>query len=196
MSASRPSTTLLLPFPDPYDFVLSTERFRVFGADLANLWVDGALHRAVGGREVRIAAASGGVDVEPLDDLSRPVVGRLLGLPFDLDAFTTWASSQPVLAEIVPRLDGFRPPLSPDPFESLVASITAQQVSLNAASRFAAASSSGSARRRGRLCVSDEESVRTIEAHRRHILDKLRLSTRAELVRYALERRILEIGPP
>jgi two-component system response regulator NreC len=39
-------------------------------------------------------------------------------------------------------------------------------------------------------------SVRTIEAHRRHILDKLRLTTRAELVRYALERRIVEIGPP
>jgi two-component system response regulator NreC len=38
-------------------------------------------------------------------------------------------------------------------------------------------------------------SVRTIEAHRRHILDKLRLSTRADLVRYALERRIVEIGP-
>jgi two-component system response regulator NreC len=39
-------------------------------------------------------------------------------------------------------------------------------------------------------------SVRTIEAHRRHILDKLRLSSRAELVRYALERGIVEIGPP
>jgi two-component system response regulator NreC len=38
-------------------------------------------------------------------------------------------------------------------------------------------------------------SVRTIEAHRRHILDKLRLSTRAELVRYALEHRVIEIGP-
>jgi two-component system response regulator NreC len=38
-------------------------------------------------------------------------------------------------------------------------------------------------------------SVRTIEAHRRHILDKLRLSTRAELVRYALERKIVGIGP-
>ena len=37
-------------------------------------------------------------------------------------------------------------------------------------------------------------SVRTIEAHRRHILDKLRLSTRAELVRYALEHRIVELG--
>ena len=37
-------------------------------------------------------------------------------------------------------------------------------------------------------------SVRTIEAHRRHILDKLRLTTRADLVRYALERRIVELG--
>jgi two-component system response regulator NreC len=39
-------------------------------------------------------------------------------------------------------------------------------------------------------------SVRTIEAHRRHILNKLRLSTRADLVRYALERRIVEVGMP
>jgi two-component system response regulator NreC len=37
-------------------------------------------------------------------------------------------------------------------------------------------------------------SVRTIEAHRRHILTKLRLSTRADLVRYALEHRLVEIG--
>jgi DNA-3-methyladenine glycosylase II len=124
---------LLLPFPEPYDFELSTERFRVFGPDLANLWIDGVLRRAVGGREVTIRAASGGVEVEPLDDLTRPVVEKLLGLEFELDLFTAWAASQPVLAEIVPRLAGFRPPLSPDPFESLVTSITAQQVSLHAA---------------------------------------------------------------
>jgi DNA-3-methyladenine glycosylase II len=124
---------LLLPFPEPYDFELSTERFRAFGPDLANLWVDGALHRAVGGREVTIRAAAGGVDVEPLDDLTRPVVQKLLGLEFELDPFYVWASSQPVLAELVPRLAGFRPPLSPDPFESLVTSVTAQQVSLHAA---------------------------------------------------------------
>jgi two-component system response regulator NreC len=37
--------------------------------------------------------------------------------------------------------------------------------------------------------------VRTIEAHRRHILDKLRLTTRAHLVRYALEHGIVQIGP-
>lgn len=37
-------------------------------------------------------------------------------------------------------------------------------------------------------------SVRTIEAHRRNILNKLRLTTRADLVRYALERRIVGLG--
>jgi 3-methyladenine DNA glycosylase/8-oxoguanine DNA glycosylase len=124
---------LLLPFPEPYDFELSTERFRAFGPDLANLCVDRVLHRAVGGRDVTIRAAAGGVEVEPLDDLTRPVVEKLLGREFELDPFTAWAASQPVLAEIVPRLAGFRPPLSPDPFESLVTSITAQQVSLHAA---------------------------------------------------------------
>jgi two-component system response regulator NreC len=34
-------------------------------------------------------------------------------------------------------------------------------------------------------------SVRTVESHRAHIQQKLRLSTRAELVRYALERGLL-----
>jgi two-component system response regulator NreC len=37
-------------------------------------------------------------------------------------------------------------------------------------------------------------SVRTVEAHRRHILNKLRLETRADLVRYALDHRIVTIG--
>ena len=37
-------------------------------------------------------------------------------------------------------------------------------------------------------------SVRTIEAHRRHILNKLRLETRADLVRYALEHRLVSLG--
>jgi 3-methyladenine DNA glycosylase/8-oxoguanine DNA glycosylase len=125
---------LLLPFSEPYSFELSTERFRVFGADLANLWHEGGLHRVVGGREVRIEAAPGGVEVEPLDDETRPVVEKLLGAEFELEPFRTWAAGRPVLAELVPRLAGFRPPLAPDPFESLVTSITAQQVSLFAAS--------------------------------------------------------------
>jgi DNA-3-methyladenine glycosylase II len=120
--------------PEPYSFELSTERFRVFGTDLANLWHDGALHRVVAGREVRIAAAPGGVDVEPLDDTIRPVVEQLLGLPFELPPFYDWAAERPVIGSLAESLRGFRPPLSPTPFESLVTSITAQQISLRAAS--------------------------------------------------------------
>jgi two-component system response regulator NreC len=35
-------------------------------------------------------------------------------------------------------------------------------------------------------------SVRTVETHRAHIMQKLRLSTRAELVRYAIDQSLLE----
>ena len=124
---------MLLRFPEPYDFALSTGRFRAFGTDLANRLDGGVLYRAIGGREVRIVARPGGVDVEPLDDETRPVVARLLGAPFDLEPFHAFAATDPVLAELVTRLRGFRPPLQPDPFEALVTSITAQQVSLFAA---------------------------------------------------------------
>lgn len=34
-------------------------------------------------------------------------------------------------------------------------------------------------------------SIRTVESHRAHILEKLRLDSRAELVRYAIDRRLL-----
>jgi DNA-3-methyladenine glycosylase II len=124
---------MLLRLPEPFDFELSTERFRAFGPDLANLWVDGALHRVVGRRELRIEAARGGVRVEPLDAETRPVARKLVGADFDLDAFYAWARRDAVLRRLTEALAGFRPPLAPDPFESLVTSITAQQVSLHAA---------------------------------------------------------------
>src|SRR6266487_4700994 len=123
----------LLRLPEPYEFELSTQRFRAFGPDLANLWHDGVLHRVVGRREVRIEAARGGVRVEPLDAETRPVVRKLLGAEFDLGSFYEWAGREPVLARLTRELAGLRPPLAPDPFESLVTSITAQQISLHAA---------------------------------------------------------------
>jgi 3-methyladenine DNA glycosylase/8-oxoguanine DNA glycosylase len=119
-----------LALPEPYDFAVSTERFRAFGIDLANLWHEGGLHRVVGGTEVRIEAAPGGVDIEPLTDATRPDVLKLLGAEFALDPFYEWAAGDPILGPVAVRLAGFRPPLGPDPFESLVTSITAQQVSL------------------------------------------------------------------
>jgi len=123
----------LLPLPDPYDFELSTERFRAFGPDIANLWYEGGVHRVVGGREIRIEASRGGVDVEPLDDETEPVARAIVGADFELDPFYAWAEGDEVLRELVPRLAGLRPPLAPDPYEALVSAISAQQVSLFAA---------------------------------------------------------------
>jgi len=91
---------------------------------------DGALYRAVGGREVRIAAAEGGVDVDPLDAETEAVTRKLLGFEFDLVGFSAWAAGEERIAPLVVRFAGFRPTLAPDPFEMLVGAITAQQVSL------------------------------------------------------------------
>jgi DNA-3-methyladenine glycosylase II len=122
-----------LRVPEPYDFELSLERFFHWGLDRANVWHARGLHRVVAGREVRIERTRGGARVEPFDDAIEPIVRKLLGLEFELEPFYEFASGEPVLAGVVPRLAGFRPPLAPDPFESLVTSITAQQVSLHAA---------------------------------------------------------------
>ena len=124
---------MLLGVPQPYDFALSTARFRDFGSDLATVWHEDGLHRVVGGQEVRITAAEGGVRVEPGSPEAAAEVGVLLGLPFELDPFRAFAETEPVLGRVVRMLPGFRPTLTPDPFEALVISITAQQISLRAA---------------------------------------------------------------
>jgi DNA-3-methyladenine glycosylase II len=124
---------VLLPIPEPYDFELSTRRFRDFGSDGATVLVEDGLHRVVAAREVRIAPASGGVALEPWSEAAANAVGRLLGLPFDLEAFRAWAADDPTLGSIVELLPGFRPTLNPEPFEALVVAITTQQISLRAA---------------------------------------------------------------
>jgi len=135
---------VLLRLPDPFSFELTTARFRAWGPDLANLWHEGALYRGFDRQEVRITAAPGGVEVEPPMSLSersgtwhrtwpKEAVEAYLGGAFDLEGFYAFAADEPVLAPIVARLAGFRPPVVPDGFESLVTSITAQQVSLFAA---------------------------------------------------------------
>jgi DNA-3-methyladenine glycosylase II len=124
---------MLLRFPEPFSFELTTERFRAFGPDPANLWADGRLYRVFDACEVTIEAAPGGVLLQP-DGANVGAVRRFLGGPFDLDGFTRFAvTTDATLARLVDELRGFRPPLAPDPIEALVGSITAQQVSLQAA---------------------------------------------------------------
>jgi DNA-3-methyladenine glycosylase II len=124
---------MLVPLPQPYDFAVSTARFDVYGLDRATVWRDGGIHRVFGDRELRIEAAPGGVDVSPYDASLEPRVLHFLGLPFDLDGFTAWALGEPPLTRLASLLAGFRPPLQTNPFEALVTSISAQQVSLQSA---------------------------------------------------------------
>jgi len=119
----------LLAVPQPYDFERSLDRFTFWGVDRANVWYEGGLHRVVDGREVRITPAEGGVEVEPFDEAIAPVVRKLLGLEFDLPPFFAFAQRDPVLADAVRLLPGFRPPLAPDPFEALVSSSASESPS-------------------------------------------------------------------
>jgi DNA-3-methyladenine glycosylase II len=124
---------MLVRVPQPYDFALSTARFRDFGTDGATVLHDGGLHRVVAGREVRIEPIPGGVRVEPSSPEIVREVERLLGLPFELEPFRAWAAQEPVLAPIADAIPGFRPTLHTGPFEALVVAITTQQISLRAA---------------------------------------------------------------
>ncbi|MBD0291372.1 MAG: DNA-3-methyladenine glycosylase 2 family protein [Thermoleophilia bacterium] len=125
---------MLVRFAQPFSFELTTERFRAFGRDPATLWAGGRLFRVLAGREVAISPADGGVTVTPGEPLLAPIVHRFLGGAFDLDAFAAFAAGDGVLARLVEALRGLRPVLVPEPFEALVTSVTAQQVSLQAAS--------------------------------------------------------------
>ena len=137
-----------LALPQPFDFELTTERFRAFGLDRANLWHDGALlsrrrrargaDRGGGGRRRRRAARR------------RDGAGRARGCsgsPFDLDAFAAWAAGDEVLARASCRgSPGSGRRSRRIRSRSLVGAIIAQQVSLFVGdARSATGSSSGSA---------------------------------------------------
>jgi 3-methyladenine DNA glycosylase/8-oxoguanine DNA glycosylase len=124
---------VIVALPEPYSFDLSLERYRTFGPDPVALWHEGGLNRVFQDVEVRIEAAPGGVRIEPGREELVQDVRRFLGIAFDLEGFAAFGRTEPVLAAIVPRLAGLRPPVVGDPFEALVGSITAQQVSLRAA---------------------------------------------------------------
>ena len=129
----------------PLDVPRTLERYRVWGEDPVNRLVDGAFFRAVRvagrwrGYELRW---TGHVDAErllvstPGDRGSRALeaavgeVERICGLGLDVESFYAIAKDDPVLGPLIPHLWGLRPTLSPQPFEMLIGSVCAQQISL------------------------------------------------------------------
>ena len=88
----------LLRFPEPYDFELSTGRFRAFGTDLANL---GRGRRCTARRRARGAdhGARRAASTSSRSTTRRgPSSSKLLGAPFDLEPFYALGRDDPVLA--------------------------------------------------------------------------------------------------
>ncbi len=124
---------MVLPVPQPYDFHLSTVRFRDFGSDGATVWHEGGLHRVVGGREIRVEPTDGGVLIEPGGTEAERRSRGCSGCRSISRRFERGRSRSPCSGPIVGPLAGFRPTLNPQPFEALVVAITTQQISLRAA---------------------------------------------------------------
>jgi 3-methyladenine DNA glycosylase/8-oxoguanine DNA glycosylase len=132
MPPTLPGSITTLPgvpiaLPEPYDFHRSTFRFRTFGQDAASVWHDDGYYRVLRSGVVVRVSADGISSDRPADARDEAEVLHILGAGFDLGAF---ARAHP---DIAARAPGFRPPLVYDPFESLVTSVTAQQVSLHSA---------------------------------------------------------------
>jgi DNA-3-methyladenine glycosylase II len=135
----------LHPHP-PFHFDLTLQRYRLFGEDAAHVYVDGVYYRVTesGGRHWVCALRDVGDTETPMLQVrllggragarhraaAEAEIRRCLSLDLDLQPFYRWAQADPVLAELARRCVGMRPPRTPNLFEALITSITAQQVNL------------------------------------------------------------------
>jgi DNA-3-methyladenine glycosylase II len=130
----------------PFNLSLTLQRYRLFGQDAAHAYFDGVYHRVI---EVAdklwvYALDEAGTPEDPMIRVQilggRPQarhrtaveadVYHSLSLDLDLASFYDWASTDPILAQLIGRCYGMRPPRAPTLFEALETSISAQQVNL------------------------------------------------------------------
>jgi DNA-3-methyladenine glycosylase II len=103
---------------------------------------------AYGNNTIKMTATQGGTKTEPLLLIAlesnaeltlgiqqgvKLLVQKVLGLAVDLRSFYVLAESSEVLAPLVKRFRGVKPPRFPTLFEALINAIACQQVSLEAA---------------------------------------------------------------
>jgi DNA-3-methyladenine glycosylase II len=120
----------------PLDLASSMARYARWGGDPVNVFEDGIFYRVAppatpysarqlpaGTIEVTLHP---GKDPEPaLADLQRRLADGLPAAPL-----RSLARSDAIVGAAVKRRPGFRPPVTPDLFENLITSVTAQQVNL------------------------------------------------------------------
>jgi DNA-3-methyladenine glycosylase II len=131
--------------PGPVDVAATLSRFHLWGEDPVNRLSDGVFRRAfkAEGRwrvyeltwsgepdAARLTVSVPGARRASIVDEAVREVRHVCGLDLDLPSFRAATAADPVLRDLVPRLHGLRPTLSPNPFEMLVSSVCAQQVNL------------------------------------------------------------------
>ncbi|MCY3773875.1 MAG: hypothetical protein OXG98_17850 [Gemmatimonadetes bacterium] len=128
------------------DFDATLDRYRRYGSDLANRFQDGVFNKVVrtphgpclialyrSGNRIEMSLRPKEAAGEPDPSVTGAALvaaKKILGLNVPLQAFYAFASEDPVLSAAVDAHRGLRPNLQVDPFEMLVASITAQQINL------------------------------------------------------------------
>jgi DNA-3-methyladenine glycosylase II len=124
------------------NFPLTLRRYRAYGEDAANYFDGECFRKICAASEKRfllsLRESNGGVslNVQPATrsqtvlQTADQAARTILGLDFPLAEFYQFANRDPVLRDLTQRFRGFRPTLSITPFESIVTSITAQQINL------------------------------------------------------------------
>lgn len=147
-------------------FALTLRRYQAYGEDAAN-YFDGKNFRKVFKCNDKhfllfLKESSDGIalNLEPATrsqsvwQQAEYIARKILGLDFPLGKFYQFAKSDTVLHELTQKFFGFRPTLATTPFESIVTSITAQQINL----QFAFTVRSRLVRRYGEKLVVDGQT--------------------------------------
>lgn len=121
---------------EPIDFAASTARYERWGVDLANVVAGGSFYRVDSEGDAYAASQSpdGSIEVKTADIADEPAaladLQWRLAEALDRTPLMELGGSDPVVTQLIDRYPGLRPPLQADPFQSLITSITAQQVNL------------------------------------------------------------------
>lgn len=115
------------------DFERWTKRYHRWGHDPVNVVSDQAFHRVVADIVYQAAHHDGTIVVACPDHANAAVerdITYRLGEQLPFGRLTRLAESNQRVADLTARYPGLRLPMTPDPFETLIGAITAQQVNL------------------------------------------------------------------
>ena len=159
-------SSLFISTVDHLNFPLTLRRYQAYGEDAAN-YFDGKNFRKVFKSDDKhfllfLQESNDGIalNIEPATksqavwQQAEHLARKILGLDFPLEKFYQFAKSDPILHELAQKFHGFRPTLATTPFESIVTSITAQQINL----QFAFTVRSRLVRRYGEKLVIDGQT--------------------------------------